>query len=209
MAKLTKFWDRIAEKYARKPVADEAAYEHKLDVTRSHLRPDSEVLEIGCGTGTTALKHAPLVKHIKATDFSPKMLEIARGKAAAAGIDNVSFEVLDVLDLDKEQGRYDVILAMSILHLLDDMPAALAEIRRLLKPGGVFISSTVCIANKMPWFKLILPIGRWLGFFPLVKVFTAAELRDRITQAGFQIDYRWTPEKKGMVEFIVATSKGD
>ena len=85
MADTSRFWDKLAEKYARQPVADEEAYRTKLRVTQSYLRPDMEVLEFGCGTGSTALVHAPFVRHILAIDFSTKMLEIARGKAEAAG----------------------------------------------------------------------------------------------------------------------------
>lgn len=55
MTRSTRFWDRIAARYARKPVADEAAYQKKLAVTREYLRPDMEVLELGCGTGFTYL----------------------------------------------------------------------------------------------------------------------------------------------------------
>ena len=64
MAQATQFWDKIAEKYSQQPIADEAAYQKKLAVTRDYFRPDMEVLEIGCGTGSTAILHAPYVKHI-------------------------------------------------------------------------------------------------------------------------------------------------
>ncbi len=58
------FWDRIAERYAKQPIADEAAYQKKLQVTRDYFRPDMAVLEFGCGTGSTAIAHAPYVKHV-------------------------------------------------------------------------------------------------------------------------------------------------
>ena len=61
-----KFWDRIAARYSKKPVADEAAYQKKLQITRKYLRPDSRVLEFGCGTGSTAIAHAAHVKHVLA-----------------------------------------------------------------------------------------------------------------------------------------------
>src|SRR5215217_1657238 len=60
-----RFWDNLAERYARQPIADEAAYQTKLDITRSYLHPDMAVLEFGCGTGSTALQHAPHVRHIR------------------------------------------------------------------------------------------------------------------------------------------------
>ena len=67
-----KFWDWIAERYARTPVADEASYKKKLQITQDYLRPGMEVLEFGCGTGSTALIHAPHVKHIHAIDISSR-----------------------------------------------------------------------------------------------------------------------------------------
>ncbi len=51
MDRSARFWDRIAKRYARTPVADEAAYQRKLKITRGYLRPDMEVMEFGCGTG--------------------------------------------------------------------------------------------------------------------------------------------------------------
>ena len=74
MASSPVFWDKVAERYSKKPVADEAAYQTKLRVTREYFRPDMQVLEIGCGTGSTAIAHAPFVEHICATDISPKMM---------------------------------------------------------------------------------------------------------------------------------------
>ena len=75
------FWDRIAERYSKRPVADEAAYQKKLQVTREYFQPDMAVLEFGCGTGSTTITHSPYVRHIRAIDISSKMIEIAKGKA--------------------------------------------------------------------------------------------------------------------------------
>ena len=66
MTAQSSFWDKIADKYAKRPVADETAYETKLAKTREYLTPDTQVFEFGCGSGTTAIKHAPYVKHIQA-----------------------------------------------------------------------------------------------------------------------------------------------
>ena len=92
MADAARFWDRMAKGYAKRPVADQATYAEKLKRTRAHFSPASEVLEFGCGTGSTALAHAPYAGHIRATDISGEMLAIARAKAQEADITNVSFE---------------------------------------------------------------------------------------------------------------------
>ena len=69
-----KFWDKIAARYARRPVPDEAVYQRKLALTREYLRPGAHLLEFGCGTGSTAIAHAPHLADILATDISAEML---------------------------------------------------------------------------------------------------------------------------------------
>jgi len=198
------FWDRIAERYSRDPVADEAAYQKKLEVTRGYLRPDMEVLEIGCGTGSTAILHAPHVTHIQAIDISSKMIEIARRKVDADNIENLTFQQSTVDGFSAPDGCYNAVLALSVLHLLEDRNAAIAKVHRLLKPGGIFVSSTVCLGDSMLRFlKPIASIGKLFGLLPLVKAFTPQELADSITDAGFEIDHQWQPGK-GKAVFIVA-----
>lgn len=203
MADSSAFWDRVAERYSKNPVADEASYQKKLRVTREYFSPDAQVLEIGCGTGSTAIVHAPFVKHIRATDISPKMIEIATKKAALENVDNVSFEVSSIDDLDVADQSLDAVLGLSILHLVRDRDQVIAKAYKMLKQGGVFVTSTVCIGDTMKFFKLIAPIGRFLGLMPLVTVFTVQELVDSLTKAGFSIDYQWQPGK-GKAVFIVA-----
>ncbi len=199
----SKFWDRIAKRYARSAISDEASYQKKLEITRQYFRPDMEVLEIGCGTGSTALLHAPLVGHILATDISGNMLNIAKDKAETEGIHNVTFEQLAVDELNQPSGSFDAILGMSILHLLENKEAAISNAYRMLKPGGVFITSTACIADSQSFFKPLLVLGHCLGLLPLVKMFTTKDLVGSIEQPGFIIDHQWTPGK-GKAVFIVA-----
>lgn len=202
MSRSKKFWDRIAKRYARKPVGNEEAYQRKLATTREYLRPDMEVLEIGCGTGSTALAHAPCVRHIRATDISEKMIDIAKDKARAAGVANVTFEALGLEDLDVARESVDAVLALSLLHLLEDRDAAVARIHDMLGPGGIFVSNTVCLGDNLRWFRFVAPIGRWLGVFPLLRVFTRHELEESLTGAGFEIEHAWQPDKA--VVFIIA-----
>ena len=203
MIEPSRFWDRVAEGYAKKPVADEAAYQRKLQVTRGYFRPDMEVLEFGCGTGSTAIAHAPYVKHIRAIDFSAKMIEIAKRKAEAGGVGNVTFEQSTLDSLPMPERGYDAVMGHSILHLLESKEDAIARVHRLLKPGGVFVSSTVCIGDFMRWLRFVAPIGRFFGLMPLVRVFTEEDLVEALTAGGFAIDHRWAP-KKGKGLFIVA-----
>ncbi len=204
MAQASRFWDRHAKGYAKRPVADQTAYEKKLKVTQDYLRPDMDVLELACGTGTTALLHAPFVKHILAIDISDGMLEIARAKAEAGNVKNVNFERSSIDDFEANDATYDAVIAHSILHLLDDKRPILEKIHRMLKPGGVFVSSTVCLSGTLRLLKPVLLLGRYFGLLPLVRFFTSEELSNELMEAGFRIDHQWQPEK-GKAVFIVAT----
>ncbi|MDJ0761158.1 MAG: class I SAM-dependent methyltransferase [Woeseiaceae bacterium] len=202
MSDTARFWDKVADRYSKKPISDEAAYQRKLEVTREYFRPDSKVLEFGCGTGSTAILHAPHVEHILATDISPRMIEIARERAEVAGVTNVTFDVASIESLDASVSSFDVVLGLSILHLLVDWEAAIAKIFEFLKPGGVFVSSTVCLGDNMRWFRFVGPIGRALGLMPLVQIFRKSELEDGLKKAGFHIEYDWHQNPR--VAFFVA-----
>ncbi len=198
-----RFWDRIAKRYSRKAVPDQAAYETKLAKTDSYLEHDDRVLEIGCGTGTTALHHAPRAGHILATDISSKMIDIARVKARAGGVDNVRFEVSSIDDLDATAGQYEVILAHSILHLVADVPRTLRQLHRMLKPGGLLISNTQCIGDSAAWLSWVAPLGRMLGVLPRVNVFREREFLQWLGDSGFDVKEIWQPKPKAS-HYIVA-----
>ncbi len=203
MATTAKFWDKHAVGYSKRPIADEDAYRKKLAITREYFTPESEVFEFGCGTGGTAILHAPYVKHVHATDISEKMLEFGREKAKDANIDNVTFEQLVIDDYEVADGSYDAVLGMSILHLLEDKEVVIDKVWRMLKPGGVFVSSTMCLGDSHKWFRFVGPVMKAIGVFPLVRAFTAEELKASIQWPGFSIEREWRPGPKAAV-FLVA-----
>ncbi len=209
MRESEKFWDKIARQYAAKPIADVDAYERKLKLARGVLEPNMCVVEVGCGTGSTAIRLSPHVSWIDAIDVSSAMLRIAKQRAEEAGVRNVDFQQSSFEEFDVDAGRYDAVLAHSILHLVPELDARLADIAQWLRPGGVFISNTTCIAEVNPVIRSLLPIGRIFGLVPTLNVFTRSTLRKKIADAGFEIDFEW-PLKHG-VFFIakkVATKVG-
>ncbi len=206
MDRSTKFWDRSAESYSKRPVADEAAYQKKLQVTQEYFQPHMEVLEFGCGTGSTAIIHAPYVKYITAIDISSEMIKIAQGKADAKNIENITFQQATIDDFNMSDQTLDAVLGLSILHLLENKEEAVAKVYKMLKPGGIFVTSTMCLGDTMKIFKVIAPIGKFFGLMPLVKIFTAKELEDCLSTAGFSIDHHWQPSRNQAM-FIVAKKK--
>ena len=198
------FWDRIAEKYAAQPVKDPEAYEHTLERTRAYLSPGDRVLEVGCGTGTTALKLGPSVGAMTGTDFSDGMIEIARHKAEEQGAANVDFRCADVRGSTEEQGRHDAILAFNLLHLLRDPAAAIARIHGGLRPGGVFISKTVCLGGKGWLFWPMIAVMQLFGRAPHVGFLSIRTLEEMIAGAGFEIVETGTFPASPPARFVVA-----
>lgn len=206
MNKDAKFWNKVAEKYSKQPISDMQSYEHKLEKTREFFTKDTIAMEIGCGTGSTALLHAPYVKHYRAIDFSSDMIKIAQNKLKKENIKNVSFETSSTegLIVDKP---VDAILALSILHLVEDLDDTIKNAHGWLKQGGVFVSSTVCLGDNMKFFKLLAPLGRAIGLMPLLKIFSKAHLRKRLEQNGFRIVYEWQPAKKRIPSVFIIAEK--
>jgi ubiquinone/menaquinone biosynthesis C-methylase UbiE len=197
----SRFWDKIADRYAKKPVANEAVYQKKLEISRQYLAPHMTVLELGCGTGSTAIAHAPFVKYIRAIDISSRMVEIARAKVG--NISNITFEQLASEDLELPDNSLDAVLGLSLLHLLYDKQATINDVYRLLKPGGVFITSTACIGDMMILLKYVLPIGGWLGVIPKLDIFSTPELEQSFRNSGFEIEHKWQPGKGQSVFMIL------
>jgi ubiquinone/menaquinone biosynthesis C-methylase UbiE len=130
-----RFWDRASEKYARSVIKDEAGYERTLARTGTLLKPDDRVLELGCGTGTTALRLAGNVGSYLATDISPGMITIAERKLEAGPVPSLAFRTATAEDLAREETRFDAVLGFNYLHLVRDLPATLRAIHGLLEPG--------------------------------------------------------------------------
>ena len=206
-----RFWDRTARKYAANPIADPGGYERTLEATRAYLKSGDLALEFGCGTGTTALHLAASVERIIATDLSAEMIAIAREKASARCIENVSFEMGSFVGAPWPDATFDVELAFNVLHLFAPLSDALNTVRRVLRPGGLFISKTMCLANMNPAMRALVPLMRLVGQAPAtVAFFTADELEAAFIGAGFQIVERGSHATRGGKDaraFLVARKR--
>jgi SAM-dependent methyltransferase len=196
------FWNRVARRYAAMPMRNPDAWEETLARTARRLAPDAHVLELGCGTGSTALRLAPDVARYIATDDAAEMIAIARDRAADLGTP----EPLQARPGDGSlpRGPFDAILAFNLLHLLPDLPAALSEAHAILKPGGLLITKTPCLGG--PWLAL-WPLVRILGLFgkaPPLRFLSPATLEARITAAGFTILERDDLPRRPPSRYLVA-----
>ena len=198
------FWDKMAHGYAKAKIRNMDSYNQTLARTRAHLTPGDRVLELGCGTGTTALLLADAVGHITATDLSSEMISIAQGKARDQGVDNITLTHAALAQSATPDGPFDVVMAFNLLHLIDDLPLAMATIADLVKPGGLFISKSGCLAEKTFYLRPVIALMQLFGKAPYVANLKIRTLETLITDAGFDlIDTHTYP---GMIanRFIVA-----
>lgn len=106
----------------------------------AQLAPGQRVLDLASGTGDPALTVAQRVApggHVVVTDLAPQMITIAQDFAAAVGVTNVSFEIVDAHSLPHADASFDRVTCRLGVMYFWDCQRALAEIRRVLRPGGI------------------------------------------------------------------------
>ena len=125
--------DSVLQSHRWRTAANSCAY------LLPHLAPGLRLLDVGCGPGTITADLARLVAPgaVVAIDAAAGILGEARATAAARGVDNVAFDQADVLALPYPDGHFDVVHAHQVLQHLPDPVAALREMRRVCRPGGV------------------------------------------------------------------------
>jgi ubiquinone/menaquinone biosynthesis C-methylase UbiE len=180
------FWNRIARNYAKHRISNMPAYEQTLEHVRRHLRPQDQVLEVGGGTGSTAILLAPSVSHYTGTDYAEEMIAIAQEKLTADPVAGLEFMVAEA-DLEAVAAESkDVVLAFNLYHLVPDLNAAIAAANRVLKPGGLLITKTPCL-GKMWYLRPVIKAMQLVGKAPQVTFLTNTTLESAFTRAGFDI----------------------
>ncbi len=201
------FWNGIAEKYAAQPVENPDAFDRKIAATKARMKPEDVVLELGCGTGSLALRLQAHAAEIHGVDVSDEMIRIAREKAEAAKADHVTFHV-GALEEGLEgfaPESVDVALAFSLLHLVEDRAATVRWLFERLRPGGTFVASTVCLGKRAWFFAPLIFLMRLFGKAPRVWFVTPEQLVDEMREAGFVDVERVDVGAKDTVAFTLAT----
>lgn len=144
-----------------------------------------DALEVAAGTGLFTVVLASRVKRLVATDYAPAMLQMLEQRAREQRLTNVECIPADIYALPFASGSFDAVVAANVLHLLPDLPKALAELARVLKREGVLVAPTFCHdETRLSWL-----VSRALAVtgFPSQRRFTAASLRDALERAGFAV----------------------
>ena len=171
--------------------ATSAAHTDKevLDRVVELARPDRDgvVLDVATGTGHTAFAIAPYVRHVTGIDVTPEMLEEARRLQAANGIANVEFRTASADDLPFGDGAFDIVTCRRAAHHIPDMRRALAEMKRVLKPGGRLVIDD----RSVPEDDFIDPTMNRLDLLhdeSHVREYRPSEWRAMLRETGFTVD---------------------
>ena len=157
-----------------------------------HLEPGLRLLDLGCGPGTLSVGLAEAVKpaELHGIDMEESQVEMARAAAAAGGHGNAFFQTGDVTDLPFEDESFDVAHCHALLMHVPDTQAVLAEVKRVLKPGGL-LSGRDLIGSSCFAEPELGGLGDvWTTFLNLLEANGAhpqmgKELKRRFLEAGF------------------------
>ncbi|HNP37391.1 MAG TPA: class I SAM-dependent methyltransferase [Woeseiaceae bacterium] len=139
------YWDRYARKYDAslrwllgKPIPG------LLELASEAVRGKRRVLEVAAGTGVVTAAIARSGNSVVATDYAVGMVDVLTERIGNLGLSNVTCEHADIYALPYAEGEFDAVVAANVLHLVPDLPAALAALRRVLEPGGIVVVPTFC-----------------------------------------------------------------
>src|SRR5271154_248128 len=169
----------------------------ELMVLGAELAPGMMVLDLACGTGEPALSLAKAVTprgRVVATDMVPEMLEAARQNAAAQGLDNMEFRLADAETLPFSDGEFDRVTCRFGIMFFPDIPKAMAEIRRVLKPDGRICFAVFASLEENPFFFVSMePFLKRVKVSPpppnapyIFRFAEVAKLTDALSSAGFR-----------------------
>jgi len=122
------------------------------------LSPGMRLLDLACGSGQPALSAALLVRpggSVVATDIAPEMVDVTRRKAQAAGVDNLEARVMDMEEIDFPDASFDAVTCRWGFMFPPDPVKAMAESRRVLRPGGRLVAAVWDVPARNPWLSNI------------------------------------------------------
>ncbi len=189
---IQKFWDKQAKRYDQAEKQFATVYSYIISKTSKYLNLNDNVLDYGCATGSKSLELAAKVQHIHGLDISTEMINEAIRKKSELKISNISFSQGTIFDSNLEKNSFDTIIAYGIIHLLEENQKVIQRIHELLKQGGLFISTTACMKDKMA-IKTRIEVTLFifmkrLGIFPLhLNMFKSSDIEKIIMDQNFII----------------------
>jgi ubiquinone/menaquinone biosynthesis C-methylase UbiE len=162
--------ESVVRAHASRTAANSAAF------VIPHLTAGTSVLDVGCGPGSITCDFAELVAPAKVVglDRSAEIVAQAAALAAERGVENVEFVTGNIYDLDFEDETFDLVHAHQVLQHLTDPVAALREMRRVAKPGGI-VAVRDADFHGMSWYPEIRELDDWMDLYQKIARRNGAE----------------------------------
>ena len=176
------FWDRWSGFYDPFMHSNERLYNDIAARMKRRLSRKMNVLELACGTGLISRRIAASVQSLEATDFSPEMIAEAKKKANSS---RLHFSVQDATALPYAAESFDAVVIVNALHILPEPETVLAEIHRVLKPGGLLLAPTF-VHGEGIGFRVRTGLMKMIGFKVYHK-WSANEFAAFISEHGFAV----------------------
>lgn len=180
------YWERYARSYDRSMIIFGRPIAPMLKRVAIAVRGRERVLELAAGTGLVTGAIAKSARTVVATDYAQAMVDALATRVRDGQFDNVRCERADVYSLPYETGTFDAVVAANLLHLLPDLPRAIDAMRRVVRPGGVWVFPTYCHDETV----ISWTLSRLLAItgFPGQRRFTISRFRDALNDAGLRVD---------------------
>lgn len=180
-----RYWERYATSYDRSMIVLGKPIGPMLERVASAVHGRARVLELAAGTGLVTGAIARGAGAVVATDYAQAMVDALAARVRGSQLENVRCERADVYALPYAAGSFDAVVAANLLHLLPDLPSALDAMKRVVRPGGLWVLPTFCHdETAVSW-----AISRVLALtgFPGQRRFTLASLRGTLEGAGLRV----------------------
>ncbi len=153
--------ESVVKSHAERDATDSAAF------LLPHLNSSMRLLDIGCGPATITCDLARHVSEVVGVEPVADVLETARANAASRGVTNATFKVGSVYELDFEDDSFDAAYAHQVLQHLSDPVAAIEEMVRVTKPGGV-VALRDADYRSFAWHPQPPELDRWMDLYQTV-----------------------------------------
>ena len=177
----------------------ERSFPEDLDRITALMDParHSRILDLGCGPGNFTRSIAGHGPHVVGFDLAPRMLKRAVALTPASAYPNVTYIRGNALEMPFEAGAFDAVICCAALHLMSDYERVLAEVSRVLRPGGEFMCQTIATPGRAPlWLRLSDRVMHY-GYFE------TAQLKSQLIDLGLKI----VVEEPSSVSYIFRAAK--
>ena len=180
-----RYWDKHAKNYDRSMSLLGRPIPRMIELVGEATRGLGRVLEVAAGTGLVTPALAAGAGEVIATDYSAAMVAALKQRVRDARVTNVQCEQADLYLLPFDAGSFDAVVAANVLHLVPDLPGALAALRRVSRPGGRVVVPTFCHdETALSW---VVSWALAVTGFPGHRRFTAKSLRQAVEDAGVRV----------------------